>query len=43
MYDWLAPVSIRMLQLVLSANFPTVYPCPEIGKLSSALITLCLV
>ena len=39
MYDLLAPVSISMVHSVLSINLPLVYPCPEIGNFSSALIT----
>ena len=43
MYDLLAPVSISMVHSVLSINLPLVYPCPDIGIFSSALITYSLV
>ena len=43
MYDLLAPVSICMVYSVWFNNLPFVYPCPEIGNFSSALITYSLV
>ena len=41
--DLLAPVSNSIWHSIPSNNFPIIYPCSDIGNISSALILLALV